>query len=98
MWRKKVTLRIVKCFEKSDDLHRMMNGAIAALKDVTERFDRSALRTVAAASGLSDASQPGPDLPSAIVDLSVNEKVVKAAIAAVKTSNEMDSAVLNIVA
>ena len=76
----------------------MMNGGIAALKDVTQRFDQAAVRTVEAASGLSNPAQASPDLPSAIVDLTVSEKVVQATIAAVKTSRDMDSAVLDIVA
>jgi hypothetical protein len=76
----------------------MINGGIAALKDITERFDSAALRTAAAATGLSDASQAGPDLPSAIVELSVSEKVVKGAMAAIKASSQMDSSVLDIVA
>ncbi len=76
----------------------MINGSIAGLNDVTERFNRSAVRTVAAASGLSDDPRSAPDLPSALVDLSVNEKVLKATIAAVKVSSEIDSAVIDIVA
>lgn len=76
----------------------MMTGGIAALKDVTERFDRAALRTIAAASGLSDADGAAPDLSSAIVDISISEKVVKATIAAVKVSSDMDSAALDILA
>lgn len=84
--------------EKSDDTSGMANGSIAALRDATDRFDSSALRAVAAASGIGDARQAGPDLPSAMADLSVNEKVVKGSIAAVKASSAMDSALLDIVA
>lgn len=94
----KVALQAVKRRQESDDPKGMINGGIAALKDVTERFDSAALRAVAAASGLSDANQSGPDLPSAIVELSVNEKGVKGVIAAIKASSQMDSGVLDIVA
>jgi|688.fasta_scaffold2016954_1 hypothetical protein len=94
----KVALQAVKRRQESDDPKGMINEGIAALTDVTERFDSAALRAVAAASGLSDANQSGPDLPSAIVELSVNEKVVKGAIAAIKASSQMDSGVLDIVA
>ena len=76
----------------------MISGSIAGLNDVTERFNRAGVRTVSAASGLSDDQRSAPDLPSALVDLSVNKKVLKAAIAAVKVSSEMDSAAIDIVA
>ncbi len=89
---------IMKGSALHDDGPFMMSGGIAALKDVTQRFDQAAVRTVEAASGLSDPSQASSDLPSAIVDLAVSEKVVKATIAAVKASSDMDSAVLDIVA
>lgn len=94
----KVALQAVKQRQERDEFTGMINGGIAALKDITERFDSVALRTVAAASGLSDANQSGPDLPSAIVELSVSEKVVKGALAAIKASTQMDSDVLDIVA
>ena len=88
----------MKVSAENDDDAFMINGSIAGLNDVTERFNRAAVRTVAAASGLSDDQRSAPDLPSALVDLSVNEKVLKATIAAVKVSSEMDSAVIDIVA
>ena len=75
-----------------------MVDTISALKDATQRFDQAVSQTIAAARGLSDPSANAPDLSSAIIDLSVAEKSVKAVMATVKVSNEMDAAVLNIVA
>lgn len=75
-----------------------MINSISALRDVTQRFDQAALRTVAAARGLAEATPDSPDLANSMVDLISSEKAVKAVMAAVKTSNAMDSAVLDIVA
>lgn len=75
-----------------------MIDSISALRDVTQRFDQAALRTTAAARGLSEVSPDSPDLASSMVDMISSEKAVKAVMAAVKVSNAMDSAVLDIVA
>jgi len=55
-----------------------MVSSISNLRDVTERFDQAVSQTIAAARGLSEPNANSPDLPSAIVDLSVAEKSVKA--------------------
>jgi hypothetical protein len=75
-----------------------MVDSISALKDATQRFDQSVSRTISAAQGLSEPNTSAPDLPSAIVDLSVAEKSVKAVMATVRVSKEMDAGVLDIVA
>jgi len=75
-----------------------MVSSISNLRDVTERFDQAVSQTIAAARGLSEPNANSPDLPSAIVDLSVAEKSVKAVMATVRVSREMDAAVLDIVA
>jgi hypothetical protein len=75
-----------------------MVDALTALRDVSQKFDQSVLRTTAAARGLSEPSSNAPDLPSSIVDLALSEKAYKAVIAAVGVSKEMDSAALDIIA
>ena len=75
-----------------------MVDSISALKDATQRFEQAVSQTLAAAQGLSDPSANAPDLPSAIIDLSVAEQSAKAVMATVQVSREMDAAVLNIVA
>lgn len=73
-------------------------GAAASLQDVTQRFTDSVARVVSAASGLSEPSPNGEDLSGAIVDMSVNQRVAQGALEAVRTSNELTSSILDIVA
>lgn len=73
-------------------------GAAGALQDVTQRFNDSVQRVVSSARDLSEPSPGGGDLAGAMVDMSVDERSVQATFAAVRTSNEMTSSILDIVA
>lgn len=73
-------------------------GAAATLQDVTQRFADSAMRVVSAARGLSEPGPNGDDLVGAVVEMSVNQRVAQGALLAVRTSNELTSSILDIVA
>lgn len=73
-------------------------GATGALQDVTQRFTDSVQRVVSAARDLSAPSPGGGDLAGAMVDMSVNERLVQGTLAAVRTSNDLTSSILDVVA
>lgn len=75
-----------------------MVDSIAALREASQRFDQSVMRTTAAARGLSEPSSNAPDLPSSVVDLATSARAFKAVAATVAVSQEMNSSVLDIVA
>jgi len=73
-------------------------GAAATLQDVTQRFTDSVTRVVSAARGLSEPRPNGDDLAGAVVEMSVNQRVAQGALVAVRTSNELTSSILDLVA
>ena len=73
-------------------------GAAATLQDVNQRFTDSVTRVVSAARGLSEPGPNGDDLAGAVVDMSVNQRVAQGTLMAVRTSNELTSSILDIVA
>ena len=73
-------------------------GAVATLQDVNQRFTNSVTRVVSAARGLTEPSPNGHDLAAAVVDMSVNRRVAQGTLMAVRTSNELTSSMLDIVA
>ncbi len=73
-------------------------GAAATLQDVNQRFSNSVTRVVSAARELSEPSLNEGDLAGAVVDMSVNRRVAQGTLMAVRTSNELTSSILDIVA
>jgi hypothetical protein len=70
----------------------------AALTEVSQRFDQSLGRFVRATRGLSEPTPGGEDLAEAMVDVLVQEKVVRGALAAARADGDMTSAILDIIA
>ena len=72
--------------------------SLSSLSTAMQRFDKTALRAVSAAQGISDPSSSSSDLTGSLADLSVSGQVVKATAATVAVENELQSDTLNIVA
>ncbi|MEY4669894.1 MAG: hypothetical protein RL518_2593 [Pseudomonadota bacterium] len=76
----------------------MAIGAVSNLRDVSQRFSASVDRVVSAARDLSGETPGGDDLAAALVEMSTSKLVVQGTIAAVRTSNELTTSILDIVA
>lgn len=73
--------------------------SLSSLSTAMQRFDKTALRAVSSAQGISDpSSSSSSDLTGNLADLSVSGQVVKATAATVAVENELQSDTLNIVA
>ena len=76
----------------------MAISAAARLTEVSQRFDLSLKRFLTAARELSEPTPGGEDLAEAMVDVRVQEKVVRGTLAAFRVHEDMTSSILDIIA
>jgi hypothetical protein len=90
--------RILEGRSLGDDSPIMAISAAARLTEVSQRFDRSVNRFLIAAQQLSEPTPGGGDLAEAMVDVMVQEKVVRGTLAAARVDEDMTSSLLDIIA
>ena len=90
--------RILEGPSQADDSPSMAISAAATLTEVSQRFDLSLNRFLTSARELSESTPGGEELAEAMVDVMVQEKVVRGTLAAVRIHEDMTSSILDIIA